>query len=255
MPGGSDANAPDSDHGKEVAKAEEELARAEVRAEDARARLAPQRWQAWSLESPDADDGASGADSADAGSYDDSYDNEDVEPLSEKSNRWQLPRFQPPGRKAGALAAACVVIGASLGASIFMELEHRALLRTQHRHAEFEAAAREGVIRLLSIDADHANEDIQRNIDNSTGELREQLRVTGEALAQQVAQSRISTKAIVDAVAVESTANDSGIILVLARSDSFYPDDGKREMNTWRISVKMTRVGNQLKMAKVDFLQ
>ncbi|GAB3008760.1 hypothetical protein [Mycobacterium bourgelatii] len=241
--GGRNATSAAFDHEKEVAKAERELARAEARAEAARARVARVRWRAWSLESPDADDGAF------AGSYDDD------EPLPETSNSWQPPRLQLPGRKAGALAAACVIVGASLGASMFMELEHRALTRTQHRSAEFEAAAREGVIRLMSIDANHAEEDIQRNIDNSTGELRQQLRVTGWPLAQQVAQSKMSTTAIVDAVAVESTTADSGIILVLARSDSFNPDDGERVMKTWRISVKVTRVGDQLKLAKVDFLQ
>ncbi|MCV6963900.1 hypothetical protein H7J50_08770 [Mycobacterium intermedium] len=226
-----------------MAKAERELARAEVRVEAARARVARVRWRAWSLESPHADDDAFPRSS------------DDDEPLPEASVRLQPPRLRLLGRRAAALAAAFVVIGASLGASMFMELEHRALLRTQHRHAEFEAAAREGVIRLLSIDANHAEEDIQRNIDNSTGELRQQLRVTGWPLAQQVAQSKISTKAIVDAVAVESTNDDSGIILVLARSDSFNPDDGERVTKTWRISVKVTRVGDQLKMAKVDFLQ
>lgn len=246
-PGWRDANAADFDHDEEVAKAEEELVRAEIRAEVARARVARVSWRAWSLESPDVD---TGADGAFAGSYDD-----DVEPLSETPNRRQPPRLRLPGRKARVLAAACAVIGASLGASMFMELEHRTLLRTQQRDAEFEAAAREGVVRLMSIDANHAEEDLQHNIDNSTGELRQQLRVTGVALAQQVAQSKISTKAIVDAVAVESTTDDSGVILVLARSDSFDLDDEERVMKTWRISVKITRVGDQLKLAKVDFLQ
>lgn len=227
-----------------VAEAEEELARAEARAAAARARLARLRWHAWSLESPNTDD------SAIAAFYDDG-----VEPLSERRNRWQLPRFRRPGRKAGALAAAFVVVGASLGASVFMELEHRAILRKQHHYTEFSAAAREGITRLMSIDADHARADIQRAIDNSTGELREQLQFTGVALAQKVEQSKISTRVIVDAVAVESTADDSGTVLVAARSDNAYPDNGKREMNSWRISVNLSRVGGQLKMAKVDFLQ
>jgi Mce-associated membrane protein len=136
-----------------------------------------------------------------------------------------------------------------------MELEHRAILRKQHQHVEFAAAAREGVTRLMSIDANHAKEDIQRSIDNSTGELRDQLQRTGAALAQQAEQSQISTRVIVDAVAVEWTTDDRGIILVAARSDNVYPDSGKREMKAWRISVDLTRVGGQLKMAKVDFLQ
>jgi len=243
-PGARDADAEVAS--ASIAEAEEEVARAEARTAEARARLARLRLQAWSLESPAADDG----------DIDDYYhDDGDLEPLAETPTPRQLPRHGLPRLRAGALATAFVVIGASLGGSVFMELEHRAILRKQHQHAEFAAAAREGVTRLMSIDANHAKEDIQRSIDNSTGELRDQLQRTGAALAQQAEQSQISTRVIVDAVAVEWTTDDRGIILVAARSDNVYPDSGKREMKQWRISVDLSRVGGQLKMAKVDFLQ
>ncbi|SON60828.1 hypothetical protein MSIMFI_02329 [Mycobacterium simulans] len=247
-PGAPDPAAED-DSGREeaprsVAEAEEEVARAEARADEARARLARLQ-QAWALESPGADD-TDEIYAGDAGEF---------EPLSEVPYRRQLPKFQRPGPRAIALAAAFGIIGASLGGSLFMELEHRALAREQHRAAEFAAAAREGVTKLMSIDANHAREDIQRALDDSTGDLRDQLLRTGVALAQQVEQSQISTRVIVDATAVESTTDDSGIVLVAARSDNLYPDDAKRSMNSWRISVHLSREGGQLRMAKVEFLQ
>ena len=170
-------------------------------------------------------------------------------------HRRQPPQLGRPGPRAIALAAAFVVVGASLGASVFMELEHHALVREQRRTAEFAAAAREGVTRLMSIDANHGREDIQRAIDDSTGELRDQLVHTGVALAHKAEESKISTRVIVDAVAVESTTDDSGIALVGARSDSVYPDDAKGPNNSWQIIVHLSRDGGQLKMAKVDFLQ
>jgi len=57
----------------------------------------------------------------------------------------------------------------------------------------------------------------------------------------------------VDAVAVESTTNDSGIVLVAARSDNVFPDDAKRPMNSLRIVVHLSRDDGRLKMAKVEF--
>jgi len=195
---------------------------------------------------PDADDGAI------ASFYD---DNVDLESLPERPHRRQLPELQRPGLKEIGLAAAFVVVGASLGGSVFMGLEHRALVREQHRTAEFAAAAREGVTRLMSIDANHAREDVQRALDDSTGELRDQLVLTGAALAQKVEASKISTRVTVDAVAVESTTNDSGIVLVAARSDNVFPDDAKRPMNSLRIVVHLSRDDGRLKMAEVEFLQ
>ncbi|SOJ57166.1 hypothetical protein MSIMFB_04644 [Mycobacterium simulans] len=248
-PGAPDSHAEDASGREEaprsVAEAEEEVAWAEARADEARARLARLRRQAWALESPGADDTGE-IYAGDAGEFD---------PLSEMPYRRQLPKFQRPGPRAVALAAAFGIIGASLGGSVFMELEHRALARERHRAAEFAAAAREGVTKLMSIDANHAREDIQRALDDSTGDLRDQLLRTGVALAQQVEESQISTRVIVDATAVESTTDDSGIVLVAARSDNLYPDDAKRPMNSWRISVHLSREGGQLRMAKVEFLQ
>jgi Mce-associated membrane protein len=229
-----------------VAEAEEELARAEAHAAEARERLARLRLQAWSLESPDAD----GSDIATF--YD---DNVGVESPAETPNRWQSPRLQRPGLKGIGLTAAFVIVGASLGGSIFMGLEHRALVREQHRTAEFAAAAREGVTNLMSIDANHAREDMLRTIDGSTGEFRDQLEHTGLALAEKAEASKISTTVTVDAVAVESTTEDSGIVLVAARSDSVSPDDAKRPLNSLRIVVHLSRDGGRLKMAKVEFLQ
>ena len=42
----------------------------------------------------------------------------------------------------------------------------------QQRRAEFEAAARQGVVTLMSLDYNKAKEDVQRIIDNSTGEFK-----------------------------------------------------------------------------------
>lgn len=253
-PGARDADAEVAYSGRgeeadvSLTEAEEELARADARAAEARARLMLLREQAGL---PNADD----TDEIAVNYYSDDYYADEIEAPYEEPHHRRRPQLQRPGWKASALAAAFVVIGASLGGSVFMELEHRAIVRKQHQHAEFAAAAREGVTRLMSIDADHAKEDIQRSIDNSTGELRDQLQRTAVARAQKAEESRISTRVIVDAVAVESTTDDSGIILVAARSDNVYPDNGKREMQSWRISVNLSRVGGQLKMAKVDFLR
>lgn len=177
---------------------------------------------------------------------------ESVPPSGTPQHRQPAER---PGTRAVGLAAAFVVVGASLGGSVFMGLEHRAFAREQHRTAEFAAAAREGVTALMSVDANHAREDIQRALDDSTGELREELLHTGVALAEKVEASKVSTTVIVDAVAVESTTEDSGIVLVAARSDKAFPDDAERPMNSLRIVVHLRRDDDRLKMAKVDFLQ
>ena len=71
-------------------------------------------------------------------------------------------------------AAILAVIGiaalASTSAWICVKHRRRAAARLS---AEFSAAARQGVVTLMSLDFNRAEEDVQRIVDNSTGEFRE----------------------------------------------------------------------------------
>jgi Mce-associated membrane protein len=213
-----------------LAEAEEELSRAEARAEAARARAAELRRQA---------EGAA----------------ETAKPAPKRSRRWWLPRLRRPTPKAVGVAAAVVLLCASLAATGFMVWQHYALVR-DHRHAaEFAAAARNGVVTLMSLDADHAAESVQRTIDVTTGTLKSQFEATSGMLVKNAQEAKVSTKATVEDVAVESMTDNSAVVLVVAKSDTINPDKSKRPPVFWRISVNIDRDGGQLKMSKLDFVQ
>lgn len=236
--------------------ADEEVARAEAVAAAARLRAVRLRQlaegtlgdQPQATESPDAE----GADSDDA-------DDEAAEPQPERRARWRLSRprvrLPRPGWKACVVAAEIVIICASLAASGWMVWQDRIIAQQRQRSAEFAAAARHGIITMLSIDANHAKEDLQRVVDDSTGEFKDQLELTGQAMAKGVEQTKISTKATVDAVAVQSMTDNSAVVLVAAKSDMIYPDNKKSPMTSWRIILTLSRDGGQLKMSKVEFVQ
>ncbi|QUR69940.1 hypothetical protein F6B93_18975 [Mycobacterium spongiae] len=242
-----------------VAEAEDEVARAEVRAEAARARATRLRRQAVAASAT----GMGPRDNARLNSehpnttavHDEANAADEVgSPPKGRHRRW-LHWVRRPRWKECAVVAAIGVITASLGASGFIELEHRSLLRKQRLSAEFAAAARRGITALLSIDANHARQDLQRTIDESTGGLKDQLELTGVALAERVEQSKISTRVAVDAVAVESMTFDSAVVLVEAKSETIYPDNAQHPLSSWRISVNLSRDDGQIKMSQVDFLR
>jgi Mce-associated membrane protein len=228
------------------ADAEDEVAKAEARAEAARARLVRLRRAA---ETADADDDAV---------------SQDVEQGPVKPTRARLrllrrprrPRFlRRPGRKAVALGVGIVLASASLGASGYMVWQHHTIVHKRQLAQEYAAAARLGVTTLMSIDANHAKEDFQRIIDASTGDLKNQLSVMASLMAKQAEDSKVSSTVTVQAVAVESVSDNSGVVLVAAKSDATGPDNAKRPPALFRLSVNLNRDGGQLKMSKVDFLQ
>src|ERR1700726_71628 len=225
--------------------AEDEVAKAEARAEAARARLLKLRGAA---EAGDADDAAS----------------QDAEQRPAKSNRARLrlprrpgrPRWlRRPGRKTIAAGVGIVLASASLAASGYMVWQHRTTVHKRQLAAEFTAAAGQGVTALMSIDANHAKDDIQRILDDATGDFKNQLSVMSGLMAKQAEESKVSSKATVEAVAVESLGDDSAVVLVAAKSDVTNADNTKRPPVVWRLSVGIMRDGGQLKMSKVDFLQ
>lgn len=226
---GNCADTPTANADALLAEAEEEVARAEGRAEEARANAARLRKQA--EESSDR-----------------------PEPPPAKSSRSRR-RLRGPGRTAVAIGAAVVLGCASLGASGYMVWQHYTIMHKRQLAPEFAAAARHGVTTLMSIDAQHAKEDIQRLIDASTGVLKSQVEAASSFMVKQAEDSKVSSKATVEAVAVESMTDNSAVVLVAAKSDVTNADNTKRPPALWRLSVNLNRDGGQLKMSKVDFLQ
>lgn len=245
----------DSDAGREtaeaptsLAEAEEEAARAQSRAEEARARAMRLRRQAETAEQSDATDNADTTETETTAVEDGA--GEAKPPPARSRRRW----VRHPGRKAVRVAA-IVLVSASLATSGYMVWQHLTLVHDRQRAAQFAAAARQGVVTLMSIESDHAKEDIQRTIDDSTGPLKSQLEATATYLVKNAQDAKVSTKATVENVAVESMADNSAVVLVVAKSDTTNPDKTKRPPALWRLSVDINRDGGQLKMSKVEFVQ
>jgi Mce-associated membrane protein len=233
----STTEAPDS-----LAEAEAELARAEERAEAARARAAELRRDA----------------EADSGEQSDAT--EDAEADEAKPARWRSRRRWPrrlrlPTRKMVGVGSAIVLLCVSLAASGYILWQHRTLVQQREHADEFAAAAREEVATMMSIDPAHATENLQHTIDDSTGALKSQLEATSSYVVKNAQEAQVTTKATVQDVAVESMTDSSAVVLVVAKSDTINPDKSNRPTVFWRLSVNIERDGDRLKMSKLDFVQ
>jgi len=218
-----------------VAEADE-LAEAQARAEAARARAVRLRQQA---EAASSDQGnQSGAQEAEG------------EAESAPSRRRRLRR---PGRKALAAAAAVVVSCGSLAASGYLLWQHHDAVQQRQRTAQFATAARNAILTMLTINASTARADVQRFADQTTGQFKAMVLLSGEDYVKALEQSKVSSKAAVQAVAVQSMTQDSAVVLVAAKSELTKPDQAKPESRSWRVVVNLETDGGQLKISKVEF--
>jgi Mce-associated membrane protein len=153
---------------------------------------------------------------------------------------------------AGAVAFACTC--ALITLSVLMVLSHRHQAAEQQLRAEYAAAGRQSVVTLMSLDFNNAKDDVQRIIDNSTGQFKDDFKNQAEDFIKVAQDSKVITEVSVNVAAVESMTNDSAVVLVSAASRVTNSAGAKQEPRSWRLSVDLKREGDQIKMSKVEFV-
>jgi Mce-associated membrane protein len=198
------------------------------------------------LDATEVDEARSDLEDAPEDAADESVEEEAVR----KWRRWKLGRILKV--LAAAVAVACTA--ALITLSVLMVVSHRHQAAEQQRRAEYSAAARQSVVTLMSLDFNKAKDDVQRIIDNSTGQFRDDFKNQADDFIKVAQDSKVITEVTVNATAVESMTDDSAVALVSATSRVTNSAGAKQEPRSWRLSVTLQRDGGQIKMAKVEFV-
>ncbi len=244
MPSGKpEPDVPDAD------AAEAAAAEAEARAEAARARANELRRK---LEATSADEADVTTEAAD-GDVDEVAEPtvDQVDEVAPAAKR----RLRLPGLKAVAAALVVLVIAGLLSVTGWMLVEHRKAADERHRTAEYAAAARQGVVNLMSMDYTQAKESVQRVIDDSIGKFKNNFQDSSEDLIKALQDSKMVTKVTVNDTAVEGMDDETATVLVAATSHREGPNAPKEDQQprVWRVVVTMQRDGGQIKMSDIEF--
>jgi Mce-associated membrane protein len=248
-----------------LAKAEAETA-AETKTE-AETQAAPDDTvtaEASDAEAPDADvaaeETAEYSDQSDESDESDETDQTDeqasdatAEPAEPESRRPRWRRWLP-SLSVTWKAAALILILCFAGAIGYMAWQHHEATERQQRAARFVAGARQGIVNMTSLDFNRAKEDVQRVIDSSTGQFRDDFQRSAKDFATVVEQSKVVTQGTVNAATIESLDTHSAVVLVAASSRITNAAGAKDEPRAWRYRVTVTEDGGQYKMSKVEFV-
>lgn len=236
MPSGKpEPDAPEAD------AADAAAAEAEARAEAARARANELRRK---LEAASAD----GIDETTEATTDDVDEVAEITPATKR-------RLRLPGPRAVAAAVVVLVIAGLLSATGWMLWEHRKATAERHQTAEYAAAARQGVVNLMSMDYTQAKESVQRIIDDSIGKFKTNFEDTSKDLIKALQDSKMITKVTVNDTAVEAMDDETATVLVAATSHREGPSAPKEDQQprVWRMVVTLQRDGGQIKLSDVEF--
>lgn len=182
---------------------------------------------------------------------DDAYPEED-EDLDETSDgrRFKLVWWWP----AIAISAALLLLCALLFASGYMIKQHRDAAMKRELQSQFEAGARQDVVNLMSLNFNSAKSDLQRVLDTTTGQFRDDFQKSTQDFLSVMQESKVVTTASVSAVAVESMTDDSAVVLVAAVSQVANSASQQPTPRNWRLSVTVNKVNDQIKMSRVEFV-
>jgi Mce-associated membrane protein len=238
---GADAESLAEEAEAEAAEAEAIAAAARARAKAIRLRRAAQAAEMadTDVETAETEDDVDDAPAAEA---------HEEEPA--RRRRWTLPRILISVAAALAFVCTCALIAAS----VFMFLQHRNVVADQRQSAEYAAAGRQSVVTLMSLDYNQAQEDVQRIIDNSIGQFKDDFQNQSADFVKVAQESKVITEVTVNSVAVESMSDDSAVVLVAATSRVTNTAGANQEPRSWRLSVDLQRDGGQIKMSKVEFV-
>jgi Mce-associated membrane protein len=163
-------------------------------------------------------------------------------------------RFKGPGLKAIVAALVVVLSLGLLGVGGWMMWQHRQTVAEQQRSAEFAAAARQGVVTLMSLNFSHAKDDVQRIIDNTTGDFKKDFEGQAGDFTKVAQDSKVITEATVNSTAVQSMTRDTATVLVAVTTRVSNVASKEQGPRSWRLSVDVARDGGQIKLAKVEFV-
>lgn len=152
------------------------------------------------------------------------------------------------------VTVAVLLIVATGAASGYMVWQDRAAVRDRQLTAEFAAAARHSVVTLMSMNFQNAQQDVQRVVDNSTGEFHDDFAKTADDFIKVVQDSKVVTTVQINQTAVQSKTTDSATVLVAATSRITNSAGAQQAPRAWRLVVTLARDGSQLKMSKVEFV-
>lgn len=143
---------------------------------------------------------------------------------------------------------------ALFAASGYMVQQLQDVQAGDRQRAEFVAAARQAAVTLMSIDFNNPQDSVQRIVDNSTGSFRQEFEGAADDFIKVAKDAKVTTKATATAAAVESTTADSAVVLVSVSSTVTNAAGAAEAPRSWRLTMDLQREGDQIKMAKVEFV-
>ncbi|MUL85095.1 MULTISPECIES: Mce protein [unclassified Mycolicibacterium] len=165
------------------------------------------------------------------------------------SKRRRFLRTPTAGFLAGVLVVVLVALIGWLGYG-FYQVQHE-----QQRRNTFVDTARQGALNLTSIDWEHAEDDIQRVLDTSTGRFYDDFQKRSKSFLDVVKQIKSKSEGTVTSSGLESYSADKADVLVSVTVRSTNAGVPEQAPQVWRMVLTVQDMDGKAKVSNVEFIQ
>lgn len=126
--------------------------------------------------------------------------------------------------------------------------------KAAHLRQELLQVARQGAVNLTTIDFEHADADVKRILDSSTGQFFDEFSARSAPFIKVVQKVQSNSVGSVTAAGLESVSGQEGQVLVavtVKTTTKGVPDEQPRY---WRMRMTVTKQGADTKVSKVEFV-
>lgn len=115
-------------------------------------------------------------------------------------------------------------------------------------------AAKQGAINLTTIDYEHADADVNRILDSSTGEFHEDFKTRSAPLIAVIKRVKSKTAGTVTEAAIESAGDQDGRVLLAVTVDTTKNGIPDEQPRYWRMRMTLIRTGQDVRVSKMEFV-
>jgi Mce-associated membrane protein len=113
---------------------------------------------------------------------------------------------------------------------------------------------RQAALNLTTIDFEHADEDVKRVLDSSTGTFYDDFQARAQPFKEVVKQAKSKSVGTIAEAGVETENEDGAEVLVAVTVRTSNAGAAEQEPRAWRMRITVQKVGDEAKVASVRFV-
>jgi Mce-associated membrane protein len=122
------------------------------------------------------------------------------------------------------------------------------------RRAEFLQAGRQGALNLTTVDWQHADADTQRILNSATGTFYDDFLKQSQPFIDVLKAAQARSEGTITVAGLESSSGNDAQVLVAVSVQISNAGAPVQDPRAWRMRISVQKVGDDVKMSKVEFV-